>query len=343
MTGGAGELETRRLPVGLIGCGWISRIAHLPNLLASPRARVVGLSDLSDENRAHAMRLCPGARAYRAADGLLADDAVEAVVIATPPRAAADIAAAAFAAGKHVYLEKPGAATPEQAVQVRAAWQASGRIGVVGYNFRLNPAVEAARSAIRSGLLGDSVTIQGVFTWSPGGSGWRDEADSGGALMDLGCHHIDLAVHLAGSEVIEAQAVLRSLARLEDTADLRLRFANGGLASLHVSSGEGRNANALRLFAQNGHMELDLVRQNRPRLLRGDPPRTRLGRARELIRGLDPVSLAASGAERSFARLLDTFLSDCLQNVQSRPSIDDALAVLRTVEMARGPVPRASS
>jgi predicted dehydrogenase len=325
--------------VGLIGCGWISQIAHIPNLLASHRADLVALADLTDMNRADAMRLAPAARAYRDAAELLADSTVEAVVIATPPAVAASLARDAFAAGKHVLLEKPGATSLGEAERVRDAWQPSGRIGVVGYNFRRNPAVEAAHAALQSGRLGDLVAIHSVFTWAAAvaGSGWRDLEGSGGVLLDLGCHHIELATHLAGAAVTEARAVQRSIARPDDTADISLGFDNGVVASIHVSSCEGRNTNAVRLFGRAGHMDLDLVRQRPPRLLQGDPPRSRLRRAMEMAAGLDGASLFASGSERSFASLLDAFLRGCLENHQPSPSIDDAVAVFRAVEMARAP------
>ncbi len=331
-------MNSEKLALGLIGCGWISEVVHLPNLLANSGVEVLAVADTSDERRARAMRLVPGARAYRDAAALLADDRLQATLIATPPFVAAELAEAAFVAGKHVYLEKPGSISMAAAENIRSAWRGSGRVGMIGYNFRRNVAVEAALGHVRSGSLGALVGFQSVFTWAPGDDGgWRAQPGSGGALVDLASHHVDLARLVVGAEVVEASAAIRSIARKDDTADLALQFATGVVANIHVSSAEGRNANILRLFGRDGHLEVDLVRQGRVRVLRGDPPRGRLKRVARWLSSLDPASLAASGAEQSFPRLLDDFVRACRDGATSnvRPSIDDGVEVLRVLDMAR--------
>jgi len=329
-------VSSERIGVGLIGCGWISEIAHLPNLLDSPRGRIIALADLSDAGRAKAMRRAPGARAYPDAAGLLANPAVEAVIIATPPSVGSSLAVAAFTAGKHVYLEKPGAISLDAAKTIRAAWLSSGKVGMIGYNFRRHVAIESALARVRAGQIGDLVSIQSVFSWAAGeDGGWRTERGSGGVLIDLASHHIDLAALFARSGVRESYVVVRSVQRPDDTADLTLHFACGTVAGIHVSWCEGRNANFLRLYGREGHLEIDLTAQGRTRVLKGDPPRSRAARFGVALRGLDLTGLVSSGAERSFARLLDDFLAACQEGQQASPSIDDAVAVHATLDRAR--------
>ena len=323
--------------VGLVGCGWISEIVHLPNLLGNPRAALTALADPSDERRARALRIVPGARACAEATELFADADVEAVIIAVPPEVAPGLAAAALRAGKHVYLEKPGAVSLAEIEDVRTASVRSSLSLVIGYNFRRNDAVEQALDLVRRGRIGDLVAIQSAFTWSTGRpGGWRATLFSGGALVDLGSHHIDLACLFANAEITEAHALRRSLVWPDDTADILLRFDNGVTSTTHVSSVEGRNANALRLFGREGHLEVDLVGQGRVRVLSGEPPRSRLARLGERIARFDAAGLAASGAEKSFSRLLDDWLATCRGTERRTPGIDDAANVLRALEKMRG-------
>lgn len=329
-------MAARPVSVGLVGCGWISEIVHLPNLVASPRATVVALADPSDERRARAMRLVPGARAFSDASDLVSDPAVEAVVIAVPPSAAPGLAISALGAGKHVYLEKPGAGSITEIDAIRAAIGEASPSFVIGYNFRRNEAVERALALVRSGGIGDLVAIQSVFTWSSGApGGWRADRGSGGALLDLGSHHIDLSFLFADAGIAHAQALRRSLQWPDDTVDLLLRFDNGVTSSIHVSSSEGRNANALRLFGRKGHLEVDLAGTAKVRVLQGDPPRSRIDRLADRIARFDAAGLVKSGAERSFARLLDDWLATCRDGRQRGPGIEDAASVLRTIEMVR--------
>ena len=330
-------MAARPVAVGLVGCGWISEIVHLPNLIASPRASVVALADPSDERRARAMRLVPGARASSDPAELFADEAVEAVLIAVPPAAAPALAMAALRAGKHVYIEKPGASSSAEVEAIRAACGDASPAVTVGYNFRWNEAVEQALALVRSGKIGDLVAIQSNFTWAAGTpSGWRAAQGSGGALSDLGSHHIDLAFHFAGTGLADARAMRRSLAWPDDTADIALVFDNGVTAAIHVSSAEGRNANAIRIFGREGHLELDLATNAKVRVLRGDPPRSRMARLADRIARFDAAGLAASGAERSFARLLDDWLAACRGADRGGPGLGDAARVLRAIEMTRG-------
>ena len=107
----------------------------------------------------------------------------------------AEISIAAFEAGKHVYLEKPIALDVDDARRILRAWRSSGKIGMIGYNFRFSHAARAAIERIRSGELGEILAVHGCFQWAAGKQvgGWRSEPGKGGdALLDLASHHIDL-------------------------------------------------------------------------------------------------------------------------------------------------------
>src|SRR5690606_31651972 len=100
-------MKDSALQIGLVGCGRIAQMVHLRVLSAMPGVRLAAVAEADADRLAEAQKHAPQARAYHDYHELLADDAVQAVVICLPTGMHAVAAVAAFAAGKHVYLEKP--------------------------------------------------------------------------------------------------------------------------------------------------------------------------------------------------------------------------------------------
>ena len=236
----------------------------------------------------------------------------------------------------------PGySATEAEGVVILDAWRASGRVGMIGYNFRRNPGVEAAAATVRSGALGQLVSIQGHFTWAAPAqamNGWRaDPATGGGALSDLASHQIDLVALLSRAPIAQAAAHIRTCAHPDDTVDLMLVTSDGTVASLHASTASGRNANALRLMGTEGHLIVDILDPHCSEVVSGAPPAGRLGRIRTAVGALRPARLLASGREASFERAITDFLAACRggDRDQFQPSLDAGFAALRVIEAAR--------
>ena len=126
--------------VGVIGCGEIAQLMHLPFIHELPQFRIAAFCDISpgvlDSLGAH---YCVDAR-YTDHHALLADPGVDAVVICTYDHA--DIAADAIAAGKHMIVEKPLAFTPDEARRIVEAAEASGCVAMVGYMKLFDPGYE---------------------------------------------------------------------------------------------------------------------------------------------------------------------------------------------------------
>ena len=95
------------LAIGVVGCGAIVQSAHLPVLLAIDEARITAIADSHAEARDAVHARVPHARTFASADALLADGAVDAVVVAAPSALHADLAVAVLDSGRHLYLEKP--------------------------------------------------------------------------------------------------------------------------------------------------------------------------------------------------------------------------------------------
>lgn len=136
------------ISVGVVGCGEVSQIVHLPLLHELDEFRIAGVCDLSRATTAYVGdRYGVGLRTREYAE-LVSSDEIEAVLVATYDHA--PIVQAALDEGKHVLVEKPLAFTPEEAAPLAETAARSGVAAMVGYMKLYDPAVERARDAVSS-------------------------------------------------------------------------------------------------------------------------------------------------------------------------------------------------
>jgi predicted dehydrogenase len=190
------------LRVGIIGAGGIG------TLHAETAARTgVEIRAVCDTRIARATKLAgqfKGAATTDDAAELLADDSIDAVVIAVPNLHHARLAIAALNAGKHVLLEKPMAISVGQCDAVLGAMRRASRVVQLGFVSRCAPAARAAERAVAEGRLGRIYHVKAAMyrrRGIPGLGRWfTTKAESGGGvLIDLGVHMIDLVMHLTGA------------------------------------------------------------------------------------------------------------------------------------------------
>ena len=145
--------------IAVVGTGyWGPAIVRNLAALADADLRVLVDRDPA-RARATANKIAPGTHTTDDYESVLADPAVEALVIATPVRTHFALAEAALRAGKHVLVEKPLAMTVAECRrlgELAAAWD---RVLMVGHIFRFNSAVEQIKDYIRSGELGDVLYV----------------------------------------------------------------------------------------------------------------------------------------------------------------------------------------
>lgn len=128
-----------RLKVGIAGCGLVTQVEHLPNLINLPDLfEVVAIADPSATVR-NALASRHGLRAFESATEMM-DSGLDAVVIATPDSYHADLAVAALERGLHVFSEKPLAYNVGDIERIKTARDRAGRIVQVGYMKRFDPA-----------------------------------------------------------------------------------------------------------------------------------------------------------------------------------------------------------
>ena len=166
---------------------------------------------------------------------ILEDSSLDAVLLATPHSQHAAQIAAAAAAGKHVFVEKPLTLDKASAVTAVAACDAAGVVLALGHNRRFLPAMQDLKSMIDGGELGTILHIEGNFS-VPGGLDyvpgmWRatGEESPAGGMTGMGVHVTDAMIHLCGEiESVRCQSLRLVLqVDMDDTTSLLCRFANG--------------------------------------------------------------------------------------------------------------------
>jgi predicted dehydrogenase len=319
--------------IGVIGCGRIVRRVHFEALAATPGVEVVAIADPDPEARAAAATRFPGARAFGDPSQLLSDGGTEAVLVCVPSALHAPVAEGAFEAGLHVYLEKPVAADLEGARRVARAWRASGRVGMVGLNFRHDARYRELRERLRRGEIGEVVAARSVFCSAAGDlPEWkRSRAAGGGVLLDLASHHADLVRFTLG-EVAKVSASLRSVRGEDDTAGLRMVLADGVVVESLFSS-SAIDDDRFEVYGTCGWLAVD--RYGSPELERGAAPpaygrgarlRRELGSA---LRGLRGVLHGAG--EPSYRAALACFAAATHGTAAPSPDLEDGLRSLAIV------------
>ncbi len=188
------------------------------------RARLIAIADPAED----AARACIGRRPidwHPDWRQLLERDDVDAVVVAAPTELHAQIALAAIDAGKHVFVEKPIAASTPEGLRMAAAARAAKRKLMVGHVERFNPAVAKVGELLREGRLGRIFRAQAVRV-GPLPVRIRDA----GVAIDLATHDLDIMQHVLQRNVsrVYAEGTRFSHASQEDMLTCLLRFGDDG-------------------------------------------------------------------------------------------------------------------
>lgn len=201
------------------------------------------LAGVFDIDPARAQALAGAGTVFASVDQMVASDAVDAVIICTPPNTHAAIAIAALAAGKHVIVEKPMAHTLQACQQMIAAARAHDRVLTVGFNHRYFPAIKDLRAAVTSGEIGELSHVRG-YTGHAGLAEFKaqwmydKEVMGGGALLDNGIHMIDLVRHVMGPvDSVYGKALNRTwqLGPVEDNGYAILTGPTGVIGTIGAS------------------------------------------------------------------------------------------------------------
>lgn len=319
------------LLVGIIGCGAIARGAHLPLLAKLRSAKVVALADEDADALGRAGFIAPGAKRFSSADALMESHLPNAVLICTPASSHAPVAVAAFAGGLHVYLEKPIAATLSDADRIVEAWKHSGKVGCIGFNYRFNPLYVRLRAALNEPRVGSITHITTTFRVPRPSSSWRNtRAAGGGALLELGSHHIDMIRFLTGDEIQSVDAIIESRQSEHDYASLNLVTRDGTTASIVVEFGDIFD-HTFRVDGTNGSAFIDIASS-----FEVEYPKDGTARRSITVERLAYIykKLRAPLREPSYFPALSAFASAAATQTPAFPDLADGYASLEVIDAA---------
>jgi predicted dehydrogenase len=234
--------------VAVVGVGHLGR--HHARVLASlPGVTLVGIVD-ADAARAAEIAQATGAPVVARVADLVGR--VDAVSVAVPTEAHAEVAIPLLDAGIHVLVEKPMTRSLAEADGLLAAAARSGATLAVGHIEHFNPAVQAARPHIQDPRF---IEVHRLGTFP-------ERSLDIDVVFDLMIHDLGLVLELVGSEVIGIEAVgVPVLTPRVDIANARLKFANGCIANLTASRISRDQVRKIRFFQRNTYLSVDYKAQ----------------------------------------------------------------------------------
>jgi len=328
------------LKVGLMGCGRIAQSVHLPVLTHLPKVELVAVAEADPERLKKAHRLVPKAVIFNHYEKLLKMKEVEAVIICLPNTLHAEAAIASLQQGKHVYLEKPLAASLEQARRVLEVWQNTRLVGMIGFNYRFNPLYRATQQHLQAGRLGKLVGARSIFsTTSRNLPDWlQTRSTGGGVLLNLASHHSDLIRFFFGQEVREVFASLRSLQSEDDSAMLQLKLSDG-LMIQSLFSISSIEEDRFEVYGQTGKLFVDRYLSLCVELY---GPTLDSIRLRQVWHGLKTLThvpyllkkIRTPGHEPSYREALTHFITAARAHCPAAPDFYDGFRSLMIIEAA---------
>ncbi|NLO90464.1 MAG: Gfo/Idh/MocA family oxidoreductase [Elusimicrobia bacterium] len=286
-------MADKKLKFGVIGCGKIGTF-HARTLAKMPQVELVGVCDILPM-RAQMLAWRHNCVAYKRYTDLLPQ--LDAVIVGVPTELHGEVGLAAIERGVHSFVEKPIAATMDEAKQLT---EAAGRKKVVlqvGHLERFNPAVTETFKHVKNPRY---ITIQRLGPFDPA------RHDSIGVVVDLMIHDIDLLLTMVDEPVVSFEAVGVSLVSgYEDLANVRLRFKNGCIADVTASRISFEKARNMRIYQDSSYISVDFMN-----------PQIKIYRKKQpSVRSLSDVEVAYPKLERQLPMTLELeHFIDCIHN-----------------------------
>jgi predicted dehydrogenase len=219
--------DGREIGVGVVGYGLGGRVFHAPFVSAVPGLTLVAImTSKADE----AGKAYPAAKIVRTLDELLGDAGIEVVVVSTPNETHFAMAKTCLEAGKHVVIDKPFAATSQEALELGSLARAKGLLVIPFHNRRWDGDFVTVRGLIASHAVGRLVTFESHFDRFrplPREGTWKEAGNpANGMLFDLGPHLVDQVLALFGAPAAITASVRadRDATEIEDAFDITLHY-----------------------------------------------------------------------------------------------------------------------
>ncbi|MCU0513464.1 MAG: Gfo/Idh/MocA family oxidoreductase [Anaerolineae bacterium] len=234
---------TAHTGIAVIGLGRMGQVYGYHVARAIPGATLVAVADARPEATSAFAARVSGVTIANNYEEVLANPAVQAVIVATPTSTHREIVIAAAEAGKAIFCEKPTALTMADTDAMLAVIARTGVMFQVGFMRRFDAGCAAAKRQIEAGVIGTPVTIRSIGR-DPHRTSleYADPAISGGLIVDMGIHDFDLVRWYMGDEIERVHTEVAALVYPElgtvgdvDTAMINLKFSRGGVGNIEVS------------------------------------------------------------------------------------------------------------
>ncbi len=234
------------LKIGVLGAGHLGKI-HLKCLKMIADYQVVGFYD-PDEQNAEQVKNEYGITRYNSVEELV--DAVDVVDIVTPTISHFECASVALKKSRHVFIEKPIVATPEEATElIKIAREANVKVQV-GHVERFNPAFLVAQPHFGQVMFIESHRLA---QFNPRGTDVP-------VILDLMIHDIDIVLSVVRSKVKKISASgVSVVSDSPDIANARIEFENGCVANLTASRISMKNMRKSRFFQRDAYISVDFL------------------------------------------------------------------------------------
>jgi len=286
-----------QIGIGIVGGGYMGKahaaahaaVGTLFNTALRPRLEMVcATSDASAETYRNAYGFQRATSDWKT---LVADDKVDAVIIASPQSTHRAIAEMACSLGKPVFCEKPLGRDVADSRAMVAAAQKAGVVNMSGFNYIRTPASQYAKQLLDEGVIGKITSFRGELTEDfmadPNAPlTWRSHGAANGCMGDLSPHPINCALRLMGpieTLIAEVETVIPErpggAVTNDDQAHIMCRFASGVLGNIFVSrTATGRKMGyKYEITGTKGAITFDGEDQNALHLYKMDGPEAQRG------------------------------------------------------------------
>jgi myo-inositol 2-dehydrogenase/D-chiro-inositol 1-dehydrogenase len=318
-------MSTRKLQFGIIGAGRIGKVHAETLSFRLPNTNVRAITDTNCKAARELAERCSIHLIAESAEQILADPAVDAIVICSPTDTHADLMVKAAQAGKHIFCEKPISLHLENIDRALKAVDASGVRLQIGFNRRFDSNFKRVRDAVARGEIGIP-SLMHIISRDPAPPPPAYVRTSGGIFMDMTIHDFDMARFLMGDEVEEVYTAAGVMIDPEigkagdlDTAVVVLRFRSGAIATIDNS----RKAvygydQRVEILGSLGKIETE----NRY------PNQASISTAKSVSRDL-PLNFFMDRYEQSFVAEMESFATAILDNHPTAvPGIDGRITTV---------------
>lgn len=242
---------TGKIRVGFVGAGSFARTYLLPQLANQKNLELVSVVTKEGYTANDAARKFGFAQASSDGLGLIQGNTIDAVFVATRHDQHGPFSQAALAAGKHVFVEKPLAVSPDHLASLLQVAEAAKKVIQVGFNRRFSPLSVALRQVLQGSAQPIQITYRVNAGTLPKEHWLLDPKQGGGRIVGEGCHFIDLMQYLTGGNPVRVSA-----AKFGEDADgattAWIEFSNGSVGVLVYQGNGGSRLPKERVEAFSG-------------------------------------------------------------------------------------------